>query len=279
MKPDNSIQDSYCLFKEGVISKNEFEGRIFKYLLNNSGRYKVFDGNNEIWGDFLSWLYFRLSRAIDLYKDVGSSFDSYISALVHGAAKEYRCREADRKLTEYACWQARAEEMKLLENEPEYSENKEVEISPFDLNPKQVLFLLLKSYYSATEEMVKYVAKINCMEVSEIRRLINELRKIRSSRATEIRELKERLHLQHYRCLAYQKRLSKTSPDSDYYHRIKDRFERAKLRYNSMKKRLNTMRLTASNKMIARVMGIPPGTVDSGISAIKNRLAALKKLC
>jgi len=62
-------------------------------------------------------------------------------------------------------------------------------------------------------------------------------------------------------------------PGTDYYEKLKCRFERAKKRFYSMRKRLGGMRVAASNRMIAEVMGIPRGTVDSGLFAIRNRLA------
>ena len=58
---------------------------------------------------------------------------------------------------------------------------------------------------------------------------------------------------------------------------LKNRFERARKRYYSMKKRLGGIRAGATNKMIAEIMGIPKGTVDSGIYFLKTRLATAEK--
>ena len=201
--------------------RNELEGRLFQYLLENPGRYNVFESDMDRWGDFLSWLYIRLSRAIDLYKDLGSSFDSYITGIIHTAAREYRSREAEQNLTEYACWQARAEEMKLYESEPVYNEAPKTKPISTDINPRQLLFLLLKSYYFATEEMIDKVARLNNIESSEVRRLIDELRNRRSEKDASIRELRDRLYLQHYRCLAYQKRMNCSQPGTEYHDRMK----------------------------------------------------------
>jgi hypothetical protein len=59
---------------------------------------------------------------------------------------------------------------------------------------------------------------------------------------------------------------------TEYHERMKDRFERARKRFYTMRKRLGGMRLSASNRMIAEILGIPRGTVDSSLSAIKHRL-------
>jgi hypothetical protein len=229
--------------------------------------------NHDRWNEFLSWLYPRIARAIELYKDMGSSFDAYITSLVYGAAKEYRSRETDHYMIEHTCWQARAEEMAVQESEPEYSGEKKDISLPKDINPRQILFLLLKSYFFVSDEFVKRVAKTIGMEIGVIQNMIDELRKRRSAKEGEILDLRERLHCQHYRCLTYQKRLTGIQPGSDHYEKLQTRCERARKRFYAMKKRLGGMRMCASNRMIADVMGIPRGTVDSGLYAIRNRLA------
>ena len=278
MKSFKSLSDLYQSYVVRSLPKKDFEGKIFQYLLDNFEHFHVFRGNRERWSDFLSWLYPRIVKAIDLYRDLGSSFDAYINSLVHSAAKEYRCRETDHNLTEYVCWRARAEEMVLFENEPEYLKSpKDVSLDfclPGEVNSRQVLLLLLKSYFFVSDEYVTKVAETIGMKTATILKMIGELRKRRSEKETQILSLRERLHCQHYRCLAYQKRMTCAQNGTDYYERMKGRFERAKKRYNAMKKRLGGMRMAASNRMIAEVLGVPRGTVDSSLSAVKNRLSA-----
>jgi hypothetical protein len=254
------------------LSKKNFEGRIFQYLLGNYERFRLFNGNRDTWNDFLASLYPRIVRAIDLYRDLGSSFDAYIVSLIHCAAREYSCRESDRSLTEYVCWKARAEDMAVFESEPVYNESRKRVSIPSDVNPRQILFLLLKSYFFVSDEFVKRVAQTINMNAEEVQKIIDELRNRRSNKDAQIMDLRDRLHCQHYRCIAYQKRMNNAQEGTDYYEKMKDRFERATKRYYKMKKRLGGMRMSASNRMIAEVLGIPRGTIDSSLSAIKNRL-------
>ena len=269
MQLEKPLSDLYKQYKKGNLSKKDLEDRIFRYLLGNIERYRLFDRNQDRWEDYLSWLYPRLSRAIDQYQELGSSFDAYISGLINGASKEYRFREADHYITEYVCWQARAEEMALKEGEPEYSYGRKDISLPRHIKPRQILLLLLKSYFFAPEELVKRAAETIGMEVDEIRNMIDELRKRRSGRDAEILDLRERLHCQHYRCLVYQKRMNLAQQGSEYHARMKGLFERARKRFYAMRKRLGNIRMTASNKMIAEILGIPRGTVDSSLSAVK----------
>jgi predicted transcriptional regulator with HTH domain len=271
------LSDLYQLYIIGDLSKKIFEGKIFQHLLDSFERFRIFSGNRERWNDFISWLYPRFARAIDLYRNMGSSFDAYITGLVNSAAKEYRCRESDHNITEYVCWRAKAEENMLFEKEPEYtdhSEEKKVVSIPDDINPKQILFLLLKSYFFVSNEFVEQVAKAIKMNVSDVQGLIDELRKRRSEKEAGIMDLRERIHCQHYRCLAYEKLMINAQPGTEYHEKMRKRLERAKKRYKAMRKRLSGMRMSASNRMIAEILGIPRGTVDSSLFAIRNRLAS-----
>ena len=274
MERDKPLSDLYQLYIAGKLQKKDFEGMIFQHLLDNFERFRLFNGDQDRWNDFISWLYPRYARAIDLYRDIGSSFDAYITGLVNSAAREYRFRETDRNITEYICWQARTEEVSLHESEPEYPENQKKISIPGDINPRQILFLLLKSYYFVSYEFVEKAATAIGMDINSVQSMIDELKKRRSEKEANILDLRERLHCQHYRCLAYQKRMHSAQPGTEYHEKMKLRFERATKRFYAMKKRLGGMRMSASNRMIADLLGIPRGTVDSGLFAIKNRLVS-----
>ena len=272
MKSEMLLSELHKSYIANKLTKKDFEGMIFRYLLNNYENFRLFNRDRDRWNDFLSWFYPRIVRAIDLYRDLGSSFDAYIASLVRGGAKEYRCRESDHKITEYSCWQAKAEELTLFESEPEYCERRKDVSIPEDVNPRQILFLLLKSYFFVSDDFVKRVAKTINMKVDVVQNMIDELRKRRSDRDAEILGFRERLHCQHYRFISYQKRMISTQRGTEYHDRMRTRYEGARKRFYAMKKRLGGMRLSASNRMIAEVLGIPRGTVDSSLSAIKNRL-------
>jgi len=273
MKRQKPLSELFQLYVAGDLSKKDFEGRIFQFLFDNFERFRHFNGDRDCWSEFLSWLYPRFARAIDLYRDLGSSFDAYIFSLVHFASREYRCREADHRITEYICWQAKAEEMRVCEEEGEYPEvSREISI-PEGIKPRQILLLLLKSYYYVTDEYVKRVACAIGMNSEEVLNMVDELRKRRNEKEAKILEYRERLYCQHYRCLAYQKRMNTATQGTAYHGKMKGRYERAKRRYLAMKDRLGGMRLDASNQMIAEVLGIPKGTVDSGLYSVKNHLA------
>lgn len=272
MKKEKPLTAQYEQYIGGKLTKKDFEGGIFQYLIENFERYRLFGGDRERWEDFLSWLYPHLSRAVDKYRDCGSSFDAYISGLVNGASRDYISRETNHDITEYICWQARTEEMSFHDNEPDYSGDEEKISLPGDISPRQVLLLLLKSYFFVSPELAEKAAKITGMDYEDIRNMLDDLRKRRSEKDAEILDLAERIYCQYYRVLTYQQRMFAAQQGTTYYDKMKIRSEKASKRFYAMRRRLRGMKLSPSNQMVADVLGIPRGTVDSSLSAIKNRI-------
>jgi hypothetical protein len=266
------LSELYHQYEENKLEKKEFEGLLFQSLVDNFERYHLFESNRDQWIDFLSWLYPRLSRAIDVYKDAGASFDTYITSIIHWSAKEYRSREADHYVTEFACWKAKAEESLVCSAEPEYLDTKPPSLPLKDIaTPRQIIMLLLKSYYFVSDDFLNRIAAGIGVKKEHIRRMVDELRRRRTTKEEEIRELQERTQCQYYRCLSFQHRLASAFPGTAYYEKIKSRLERARKRFFAMRKRLEGIRVDATNRQIAEVMGIPKGTVDSNLHMVRTR--------
>jgi DNA-directed RNA polymerase specialized sigma24 family protein len=264
------VSELYQQYRRGGLEKKKFEGLLFQYLVDNMERYHLFEGNREKWNDFLSWLYPRLSRAMDAYKEAGASFDAYITSIIRWSAKEYRSREADHYATEFACWKAKVEETLVCDAEPEYPDTKIPNLPVKNIaTPRQILMLLLKSYYFVSDDFLNRIAAGIGIEKANIRNMIDELRRRRAAREEEIRNLQERIQCQYYRCLSFQHRLASAFPDTAYYEKLKGRLERARKRFSAMRKRLEGIRVDATNRQIAEVMGIPKGTVDSSLHTVR----------
>jgi DNA-directed RNA polymerase specialized sigma24 family protein len=257
---------------QGLLKKKEFEGLIFQYCLDNSSRFCPSNWNKEEYTDYLCWLYPRISRSIDRYREMGSSFDTYIRCLVRWSAKEYRSREADHNVTENACWNARTIDMMVYshEPEPEYVEKSEAlpAFKPVS-NPRQVLVLLLKSYYFVSDDFLTRIAPAIGVKKEKLLQLIDGLRKRRLNRDEEIRTLQERIHCQFYRCISMTRRAAAAPAGSVFQEKIRQRLARAENRLAAMRKRLKNIRFEASNRQVAEVLGIPKGTVDSNLHALK----------
>jgi hypothetical protein len=257
-------------YSTGRISKKELENRIFKYILDNYRQFHPYKWSEEDYSDYICWLYPRISRAIVNYRDIGSSFDAYINSLLRWSAKEYRAKEKDRQIVEYTCWKANAmEETSCNEAEPEYLEP----ISAFDevSNPRQVLVLLLKSYCYLSDDFLERAAPAIRIDKETLKQMVRELRKTRLERDEKIKELKERIYGQFYRCMAMEKQLTEFVPYSDDYKEAARRLSRGRQRLASMRRHLANMKTGASNRQVAKILESAKGTVDAHLFTVKSK--------
>jgi hypothetical protein len=262
--PLNTLFEKY---RSGILDKKQLEGQIFQFVLDNSKQFHLFQWKRDDCIDYLCWLYPRISKAIDKYKDMGTSFDAYIGSLVYYSSREYRFRETDHYISEYSWWAEKANELSVRNTEPDYPEQKRA-YKPVS-NPQQILILLLKSYHFVSDDLLSRIAPAIGIETEKLKSMVDELRVLRLDKEEQILGLKERIHCQFYRCISFERRMLAAPEGSMFHKKIQDRLNRARTRLVSMRKRLSIMRFDATNRQIAKVLGIPKGTVDSTLHAAK----------
>jgi hypothetical protein len=268
-KRDDSLNSLYLEYSEERISKKEFEEKIFQCILGHYDYFGFIEWSREQCIDFLGWFYPRLSRSIETYQEAGSSFDTYISTTIHWSMKEYLVKEMRRRTLEYCCWKAIAENSEVHSGEPDYPEVK-TSRKRTD-NPRQLLMLLLKSYYFISEDYLTRIAPSLGIEKDKLSGILKAIQEQRVFHDEKVRSLKEHIHSQYYRCISYEKQLSLIDISTPYYERMKERLYQARGRLERMRKRLAGIKLAPSNQQIANVLGIPKGTVDSTLHAVRQR--------
>jgi hypothetical protein len=273
-----SLNILYRQYQEGTLVKRDFEGEIFRIILANLKSFYLFNGDEEEGIDYLCWLYPRLSRAVENYRNSGAPFAAYIGALVRCSTKEYQSRRMDHYITEYAAWTARAADLEVHSPAPEYlgeEQEEEREEKPArlrklpPLKSRQILLLILKSYFFASDDFIERAAPFTGIEKEKLAQMIDKLRNRRSRKDEEIREFQERISTQFYRCIAWERRLKSLPPESGRYRKIQIQLERARRRLEKMRKRFSRFRVDATHKQIAEVAGVSAGTVSSSLFLLK----------
>jgi DNA-directed RNA polymerase specialized sigma24 family protein len=258
-------------YLKGELSKKKFEELIFKIILSNPQRLQLFNRQEDRYIDYLCWLYPRLSNAIDSYKETGSTFAAYVSSLLYWTAKEYKSREQDRHFTEAMCWEAQAEDLAVYDEEPPYLFEQKKVLHKKVAKPQHILILLLKSYAFLSDDFLERIALSLGVSVEKLHCMLDSIRGMRAKQDEYLRNLKERIHSQHYKCISLEKKRTLAQEGSIYYTELTERLERGKALLAAMRKRLLTLRPDASNRQIAEVLGLPKGTVDSNLYAIKRK--------
>ncbi|MDR0442266.1 MAG: hypothetical protein LBH44_02530 [Treponema sp.] len=286
-----SLNDYYHRYTNGLIERSEFEGLVYQYLAKNQALYNFSHWQPEEYEDFISWFYFRLHRAIDAYRDIGASFDAYFKKVIRLTSKEYRVRVTTKKITEYAAWSVKVPELYAYDETPAYlcenagkkacinaGETPEETITRVAVtanrqrkNPKQLLALLLKCYYYVSDDFLERIAPKIGIDMEQLKEMIEKLKEIRSKRDEGIYNMKERIHCQFYRCIIYEKRLLLATDETTAAVILREKLRKARKRLEAMKKRMTKIRTDATNKQIADVIGISKGTVDSTLHSLKNR--------
>jgi DNA-directed RNA polymerase specialized sigma24 family protein len=279
---ENTLNDLYSMFIESKINRGKFEGLVFIYLLNNQSKISTRRWKNDEYEEFISWFYPRLNKAIDSYKETGSSFEAYLINIIRTASKEYRMRLTINVVTEQSAWNAQIPEYYAREETPVYTHEKpDSEISQIILqikgrkNPKQLLALILKCYYYISDDFLDKIAVYTGLDKKILKEMIEKLRIMREKREDEIYRMKERIYGQFYRCIVYEHRLSYITENASMYSKLKKRLEKARNRLEKMRKRVLKVRTYPSNREIAGVIGVTKGSIDSTLYKLRTRLKEL----
>ena len=274
MMEDLSLDPFLEQYRNGELSLRDLEGKILENILHFPRKFYLSILRQEDQVDFLAWFYQRLARAAKTYQSGRSSFTAYIMSVVRYSANEYQHRETEHRCIERIYWEAAAKDMAVHSEEPAYWGEEE----PFSeigekpiANPRQALILLLKSYNMVSDEFIARAAPALGIDTNELFRLVEALRGMRFNRDAAIREFRNRIDSQFYRCLSFERRMLSAPDGSPRRRLLHERLARAEKRLQNMQNYFKGFKSSASNRQIAEILGIPKGTVDSNLFAAKKR--------
>lgn len=274
MQNSFSLNDLYADYAAGLLNKKEFEGAIFKVIQERINGYGLPGWTRDECDDYLSSLYFRISRAISTYQETGSSFETYIGSLVRLTAREYRSRQIRGYLEENAALITLIPDMYACEHEPEYHEYIPDPGDPVKVNnPRQLLILVLKCCSYVSMDFLERIAPSVGINPAALGRMIDHLLGQREKRDEEMAVLRGKINRQFYRCIYFEKKLKYVAEDSIVAQRLNKQLEQGRDKLVKMRRLLARTRLDPSNSQIARMLGITKGTVDSVLYNLRNRRA------
>ncbi|MDR2418206.1 MAG: hypothetical protein LBD79_04045 [Treponema sp.] len=122
--------------------------------------------------------------------------------------------------------------------------------------PQEALTLLLKFYLFVSDDFITRVASAMGVSVEKLTTMLDKLYELRVKRQEELRQLKGQLHVQYYRCVAYQKQLEALPTGVAQWEIMRDRLERAHSHYNNIRQRFADIKQTTSQQYIAEFMDI-----------------------
>jgi len=265
---DTPMTDLLHRYAQGTLNRDQLESKLFLYLTAHTRRYRLHNWDADERMDYLCWLYPRLHRAIDSYRDTGASFDAYIQTLVHWSSREYRNKDALQQTMEHTLWKARFADS-VHEEVSVYTEHEKP--LPLIKNHRQILILMLKSYWYVSDDFLDRIAAALGIEKEYLQNLVLAMRQKRQAKDTEIQAMSERVDAQYYRCLLYLQQSRGLAPASSLYARAMQRYTKARERLTLMRRRLASFRRGATNREVAETLGLRKGTVDSSLFYVRWR--------
>ncbi|MGA2973687.1 MAG: hypothetical protein ABSF77_00075 [Spirochaetia bacterium] len=233
-------------------------------------------------GEFYVFIHPRLIRLLDRFRDQGKPFESYLWAVLNWQLRNFA---RERKRGERA-WSVslRMEPGDTTVPDEQIAAGPAVDALPGALHFAQFiqspaerrnfLFLSLKCSRMIDQENAKPLAAIAGIAPEALLSLAAGLREVRSDREARLETFRCRRNKAFSRA-----RLLETELQHESDPRRRDMLDaalaRARRRMRSAVQRMARVGLAPTNLEIARALGVPKGTVDSGLYWLKRKLASV----
>lgn len=231
-------------------------------------------------GDFLLFVYPRLAGLLDRFRDLGSPFEPYLASVLAWNLKSFARRKAEERA--YRGADLRIAAAAEAEEAPEPEEprgflldcgtvRQVLERQPENAR-RQFLFLLLKNIRSLDPAELRVLAGAAGMGTEALSTVLSRLEDCLIRREARLSMLRARRNGAFSRARLLEARLA-SEPDGDRREELRIRLEAARRRMRNAMDRMARAGTAPSNREIAAALGVPKGTVDSGLYWVKRRLA------
>jgi DNA-directed RNA polymerase specialized sigma24 family protein len=273
----NNIMQVYLRTGKGLdLVKEQIAMRVYSYPKHNQYC------SEEDCADFLLGFYPRIERLIERYENTGSSFEAYLQSCLSWHMKSYirlriHKKREDRVLYKETCqallddageeedlWEVREETPRpfaALEESLHAAQEKRK-------HRRQIMLLALKCADSMNDENINQISSHTGIHSSCVFHLIEILRTTMRKRTERIRSLEEGRRRTYLR-LRYLTEEKRACQDEFLLAKLNKKIRREKKNYETAWKILAQAPKAPSHSDIARILGIPKGTVDTGFHYIK----------
>ena len=214
----HDVSGLFDRYQKGNFCKKRFEALLLEKILANPLFYTGNYCYQDDYADFAAWLYPRLGSAIDRYEVTGGGFAAYLWEFVCDAYHEFHMCEPEPVLYEKAVWPEQAL-VGMAEPSPCYTADIQ--------DPPRACLPATGMGAAARTAMMNTLC---------------QLRQFRQKREQRVRDLRERIYAQYYRCLLFQQRADTAAAGSALQRHWQGCYERGMRRLESMQALLRRIR-------------------------------------
>ena len=235
-------------------------------------------------GDFFVFVHPRLIRLLDRFNDQGKPFESYLSAVLNWQLRNFA---RDRKRGERS-WNV---SLRLDVDDPEAQEAREravlrpvtepvcmpenyASLIRTDADRRNFLFLALKCARTIGPDNAPLLSAVSGVAEDRILTLSAALREMRAPRELRLETFRARRNRAFAQARLFETELQ-GEVEAERIAALRASLAKVRKRMRAAMNRMARVKLAPTNLEIARVVGVPKGTVDSGLYWLKRKLASV----
>jgi RNA polymerase sigma factor (sigma-70 family) len=256
----------------------ELAPRVYAYPRRKMG------WDEDACGDFYVFIHPRLIRLLDRFRDQGKPFESYLFTVLGWQLRNFA---RDRRQGERR-WNV---SLRLEPGADEYADPIEErrggtwervwripgcfsQVVRSRADRRNFLFLVLKCSRTVAWESIGSLAESAHIEEQRLRELISMLQEVRCRREKRLETFRERRNRAFAMARLLETELrSETEPLK--VRGLEESLFRARRRMRLAMERMSRVALSPTNREIAEALGVPKGTVDSGLYWLKRKLSSV----
>jgi hypothetical protein len=233
----------------------------------------------------------RIARLVDRFEDRGLPFDAYLAASLRYLAKTVRRERKMERDRELVCERAadtrfgqdfpneslRAGSCARTEIMPAFGERGQGKRRPRARGgflrygaseaaaySSRLVYLAVKCAWEMDEECVRRVAASAGVDCEWLAAAVEQARRSLEAERSRVGLLEERRNASWCRQRLLEARIA-AEPEPYRHSRLETSLAREKGRYARVREELDNQRILVPNSVVARILGVPKGTVDSGL--------------
>ena len=252
---------------------NELAPRVYHFPRRTMG------WDEDACGDFYVFVHPRILRLVERFRNQGKPFESYLWAVLNWQVRNFareRCQR-ERAWRVSLRMDAAGDVPTPVAPDADPSALPCTDMARAIRTPadrRNFLFLVLKCARQLDPSRASQLAALAGTAPGRLLDLVGTLRDMRTGRERRLQKFASRRNRAYAKILLMETEL-RGEVEPAKIAALRGTLQRARLRMRSSAERMARVGMSPTNREIAAVLGIPKGTVDSGLYWLKKKLAAV----
>ena len=225
----------------------------------------------------------RIVAFIDRFQERGIAFDAYLGACLRFLAKTVRrdrkyhaerdlvCERADLPVEKESWCEEPGEPSSSALFAPAPVRRFRAAGSTYEATANRLVFLLIKCVWEADDADVKRVAEAAGVDPAWLGAAATQARRALNAEFARFERMRSRRNTAWCRINLLESRL-REEPEAAKRGELKAKLDRERSHLNRALRDIGKFKPLVSNSIVARILGVPKGTVDSGIYYLRKQL-------